>query len=92
MIQGSTVLKNVERQRFKKQSEMGSGGRSSAPGYYPENDRHSSNAFYPDRRAVTLSNRTWQEPSGLSVSVWLAVIPTEDFKGMILKTSVDDLS
>ncbi|CAJ0608891.1 unnamed protein product [Cylicocyclus nassatus] len=65
---GSTVLKNVERQRFKKQSEIGSGGRSSAPGYYPENDRHSSNAFYPDRRAVTLSNRAWQEPSDASYS------------------------
>ncbi|KHJ99701.1 hypothetical protein OESDEN_00308 [Oesophagostomum dentatum] len=64
----STVLKNVERQRFKKQTGTGSGGRSSAPGYYPEGDRHSSNAFYPDRRALTLSNRTWQEASDASYS------------------------
>ncbi|EYC32989.1 hypothetical protein Y032_0002g545 [Ancylostoma ceylanicum] len=65
---GSTVLKNVERQRFKKQSGMGSSGRSSAPGYYPESDRHSSNAFYPDRRSLTLSNRTWQAQSDASYS------------------------
>ncbi|KIH66762.1 hypothetical protein ANCDUO_02907 [Ancylostoma duodenale] len=65
---GSTVLKNVERQRFKKQSGMGSSGRSSAPGYYPESERHSSNAFYPDRRSLTLSNRTWQAQSDASYS------------------------
>ncbi|ETN69005.1 hypothetical protein NECAME_01115, partial [Necator americanus] len=65
---GSTVLKNVERQRFKKQSGMGSGGRSSAPGYHPEGDRHTSNAFYPDRRSLTLSNRTWQAQSDASYS------------------------
>ncbi|KAK5973214.1 hypothetical protein GCK32_012961 [Trichostrongylus colubriformis] len=64
----TSVAKNVERQRFKKQTGMGSSGRSSAPGYYPEADRISSNTFYPDRRSLTLSNRTWQGQSDASYS------------------------
>ncbi|KAK6033382.1 hypothetical protein OSTOST_00429 [Ostertagia ostertagi] len=64
----TSVAKNVERQRLKKQTGMGSSGRSSAPGYYPEVDRNSSTAFYPDRRSLTLSNRTWQAQSDASYS------------------------
>ncbi|VDM57071.1 unnamed protein product [Angiostrongylus costaricensis] len=56
----TTVTKNVERHRFKKQSGATFGERSSAAGHYPEVDRNTSNAFYPDRRSLTLSNRAWQ--------------------------------
>ncbi|WKY16993.1 hypothetical protein Q1695_001533 [Nippostrongylus brasiliensis] len=67
-IGSTSVVKNVERQRFKKQGGLGSGGRASAPGYYPESERHSSSAFYPDRRSLTLSNRSWQAQSEASYS------------------------
>ncbi|KAJ1350119.1 hypothetical protein KIN20_005837 [Parelaphostrongylus tenuis] len=56
----TTVTKNVERHRFKKQIGVTSVERSSAPGHYPEIDQNVSNAFYPDRRSLTLSDRPWQ--------------------------------
>ncbi|PAV61979.1 hypothetical protein WR25_23220 [Diploscapter pachys] len=69
-MSNTTVMKNVEKQRLKKQtaamaSGSGSGSRSSMPSFYETGGTRGSTSYYqPERKSVTLStNRAWNDGS-----------------------------